>query len=155
MSTPQTPATSSEVRKPLTAADLANMTDQQRRELYAKYAKTAMKSKLEVRGKPGIHYLWANKTDDAEMVRLDIDGYSIVKEKDPKTPEIKAAGLRQDGTYQIGDVILMWCTEETYLLHMLEVEEKSRLLQEGAQEDFKVEQEKRGVPVFETSGRKG
>lgn len=136
------------------AKPISEMTDQERRQLYAKRRRErAGKSKLDVKGKPGVHYFWAAKDDDAEMIRLKGDEYSIVKEKDPQKPEITAAGLREDGTYQIGDVILMQCPEEKYQEHLLDVEMRAEELISGAIEDFRSEQEQRGVPVFETSGR--
>lgn len=115
----------------------------------------------------GKHFFWAPnpgtwKGDDSEMVRLDTLGYAFVKE--PKVKEILsgkevpdrlviAGGLREDGTYVIGDVILTFCDQEVYEFHLLDVEEKSDQLINGAQEDFKTEAARQGVPVFETSGR--
>lgn len=116
----------------------------------------------------GKHFFWAPnpgtwKGDDSEMVRLDTLGYALVKE--PKVKEILAGqdvkdrlviagGLRQDGTYVIGDVILTFCDEEVYEFHLLDVEERSDQLINGAQEDFKTEAARAGIPTFETTGRK-
>lgn len=136
---------------------ISEMTDEERRQLYAQRRREqAGKSRLDVKGEPGIHYFWAEKDDDAEIIRMKADGYWVVKETDVTKPKIRAAGLKEDGTYSFGSVILMACTEETYQLHLLDVEMRGEELRQGAVIDFQVEQEKRGVPTFETDrGRKG
>lgn len=114
------------------------------------------------------HFFWAPnpgtwKGDDSEMVRLDTLGYAVVKEpkaadilagKEVKDRLVIAGGLRADGTYVIGDVILTFCDEEVYEFHMMDVEERSDALISGAQEDFKTEAARSGVPTFETEERR-
>lgn len=141
-----------------------------RKARYAAYRKIQGQPKLAVQAVSlkGKHFFWAPnpgtwKGDDSEMVRLDMLGYALVKE--PKAKEILsgqdvkdrlviAGGLRQDGTYVIGDVILTFCDQEVYEFHLLDVEERSDQLITGAQEDFKTEAQRAGIPTFETSGRK-
>jgi len=141
-----------------------------RKARYAAYRQKLGQPKLAVTpiSLKGKHFFWAPnpgtwKGDDSEMVRLDTLGYAIVKE--PKAKEILsgievkdrhviAGGLREDGTYIIGDVILTYCDEEVYEFHLMDVEERSDALIEGAAEDFKTEAARAGVPTFETEGRR-
>jgi len=141
-----------------------------RKARYEAYRKKQGQPKLAVQAVSlkGKHFFWAPnpgtwKGDDSEMVRLDTLGYALVKE--PKAKEILAGqdikdrlviagGLRQDGTYVIGDVILTFCDQEVYDFHLLDVEERSDQLISGAQEDFKTEAARAGIPTFETTGRR-
>jgi hypothetical protein len=69
-------------------------------------------------------------------------------------PQIKAAGLREDGTYVLGDVILLDCDEETYEFLLMESEQRSNAQQSSAKDNFAFEAEKQGVPVFEVDKTK-
>jgi hypothetical protein len=116
---------------------------------------------LEVTGDPNLHYFWAPRGDSNELDRLDLIGYTVVRETNAKDvlagkaqSKVKAAGLREDGTFVLGDVILMSCPMETYEFMMLENEEKSRALQMSAKDNFQFEAEKAGVPVFEVDKNK-
>lgn len=152
MTTPNTLVPVKTAMKPI-----AEMSREERLAFWRKYSSQNTSSKLTVKGEDGIHYLWAPKDDESELIRLDGLGYIIVK-VDPKasseTRKVKAAGMKQDGTFSIGDVILMQCPEELYQLHLLDVEMRAEQLRDGAISDFRIEQEKRGVPTFETSGRR-
>lgn len=131
-----------------------------RKKRYAELRERLGKSKLEVIGLPGIHYFWA-LNDSSEMARLDIQGYRIVREPNAEavlagkaTPKVKASGLRQDGTYVVGDVILTEVEEEVYEFIQLDIAERHEQLVEGGKADFIMEAEKKGIPTFETTGRK-
>jgi hypothetical protein len=137
---------------------LGSLSKEERRARYAKYRAAAAKSRFEVKGPEGIHYFWAPKDDSSEMTRLDIIGYTIVRE--PKAaevlagkaePVISASGLRQDGTYVIGDVILAQCPLETYEFALLDIEERHEAMLRAAKDNFLIEAEKSGVPTFEFS----
>jgi hypothetical protein len=126
-------------------------TEEERRQRYADLRKRMGRSRLEVKGDPAKHYFWASKDDSLEMTRLDYLGYEVVREADPKKPTITAAGMKDDGTYIIGDVILMCCPMETYEFLMLDNEERSNSLVTSAKENFKHEAAQRGVPTFEVT----
>jgi hypothetical protein len=113
-------------------------------------------SRLTVVGHPGRHYFWGPLEDRNEQARLDSIGYTIVREPDAAAvlagkaqPKIKANGLREDGTYCLGDVILMECSEETYEFIMLHNSERHEQMALGAQRDFRTEAERLAVPVFD------
>lgn len=139
----------SEDIKVTSAAPAEELSNEERRKRYAQLRERLGRSKLEVKGEPGVHYFWADANDQAELVRLDYVGYQIVREKDPKHPKVQAAGLKEDGTYVIGDVILMQCTEELYQMIVQDNQERSDAAVLGATEGFKSEALKKGIPVFD------
>jgi hypothetical protein len=151
--TPKGEGTPSGTPKPFSA-----LSQEERKRRFEELRARMGKSKFEVKGEPGIHYFWAAKDDSNELIRLETLGYSIVKEPYPlevlsgkREPRIKAAGLRQDGTYVIGDVILTQVEQEVYEFCMLDIEERSEQAIIAAKENFKSEAEKQGAPVFEFS----
>lgn len=129
---------------------------------YAELRKKLGRPKLEVRGKKGIHYFWAdNVRDQGEIIRLSGVGYSLVREPNVKevlagkaTPAIEANGLCEDGTYKVGDVILMQCPEETYEFLELDKSERHEDMVRGVAETFKANAEGLGVPTFEPRSKK-
>jgi hypothetical protein len=115
-------------------------------------------SRLTVIGLPGLHYCWASKDDLNELARLDSLGYEIVREPEAeavlagkKQPKIQANGLKADGTYTVGDVILVQCSEEVYEFIQMANSERYEEMALGAQRDFRLEAEKLAVPTFEHS----
>jgi hypothetical protein len=136
---------------------LGELTPAQKKQRYAELRQRLGESKLKVEGLPGKHYYWAHTGDGAEMVRLEGLLYSIVREPFPtevlagkKKPVVRANGLRTDGTYVIGDVILTCCDTDVYDYLMLDSVQKGEEAVQSATDDFKLEAEKSGVPVFET-----
>lgn len=122
---------------------------------YEEYRRRTGRSRFEVSGKEGIHYLWAPRDDSSEMTRLEMEGFELTRE--PKAeevlsgkarPQIKAGGLRQDGTYVIGDVILVQCSEENYQFHLRDVTERMEAAKKAAKDNFLIEAEKAGAPTF-------
>jgi hypothetical protein len=118
------------------------------------------RSRLQVHGDPNMHYFWADRGDHSEIARLEGVGYSIVRE--PRAtevlhgeakPKISANGLREDGSYVVGDVILTQCSMETYEFLMLATSERHEELALGAQRDFRTEAESLAVPVFDHNAK--
>jgi hypothetical protein len=141
---------------PVSAQTSAALTEEQRRERYKELRSRIGRPRLEVVGDPTKHYFWGPRGDSNELDRLDLIGYRIVREPNVKNvlegkaqPRVKAAGLREDGTYVLGDVILLECDMEVYEFLILENEQKSSLNQQAAKDNFVFESEKQGVPVFE------
>ena len=139
---------------------LGQLTPEQKAQRYAELRIRIGESKLKVEGLPGKHYFWAHMGDGAEMVRLEGLQYNIVRE--PKAadvlagkakPIVRANGLRQDGTYVIGDVILTVCDQEVYEFLMLRDVQQGEEAVRSAKETFILEAESKGVPTFETTGR--
>jgi hypothetical protein len=136
---------------------LANMSREERKQRYQQFKKKLGRSRLEIKGaNPNLHYFWAPKDDDVEMVRLDYLGYHIVRCDNAKEilagkaeSKLQAAGLREDGTYTIGDVILMACPLEVYEFHMMDVEERSEAQIAAPIEQFRTAATQSGIPVFE------
>lgn len=131
------------------------LSKEERQARYEKYRKAAASSRFAVKGLPRIHYFWAPKDDSSEMTRLDIIGYQITREPNAADvlsgkakPKITASGLRQDGTYVIGDVVLAQCPEETYEFALMDIEDRHEAMKRAAKENFISEAEKAGVPTF-------
>lgn len=159
-SRPATPGGAT-VIQPLSAQPSAALTEEQRQRRYSELRERMGKSRLEVVGKKGRHYFWGPRGDSNELDRLDLLGYKIVREPNVKDvlagkaePQIRAAGLREDGTYVLGDVILLECDEEVYEFLLLESEQKSNSQQAAAKDNFQFEAEKSGVPTFEVDKTK-
>ena len=128
--------------------------DEDRRKRYAELKARMGHSRLAVEGRPGKHYLWARKDDGEELARLDYLGYIIVR-VDPKNPDVKAAGMKDDGTFIVGDVILTECDQETYEFIELDNDERSNALILSAKSTFLSKAEEAGVPTFERLKERG
>lgn len=149
------------VVEPISAVPSATLTAEARNRRYAELRERIGKPRLEVNGIKGRHYFWAPRGDSNELDRLDLLGYRIVREPNVKDvlagkaePKVKAAGLREDGTYVLGDVILVDCDQEVYEFLMMDVEQRSNQQQSSAKDNFTYEAEKQGVPVFEVDKSK-
>jgi hypothetical protein len=149
------------VVQPVSAVPSATLTAEERNRRYAELRERIGRPRLEVKGLPGRHYFWGPRGDSNELDRLDLMGYRIVRESNAKDilagkgkPKVLAAGLREDGTYVLGDVILLECDEEVYEFLMLDTEQRSNQQQSSAKDNFTFEAEKQGVPVFEVDKSK-
>jgi hypothetical protein len=116
---------------------------------------------LKVVGNPAKHYFWAHRSDSQELDRLDLIGYNIVREPNAENvlagkakPAVSAGGLRNDGTYVLGDVILMECDQDIYEFLMMENEERANNMLNAARDNFLIEAEKAGAPTFEVDKQK-
>lgn len=150
MSTTPTPQVEIQSAKPV-----GNMTPQERKRRLEELRIALGKNRLEVKGKAGLHYTFQDKGDTKVITWLESLGYWIVREPEPdkvlkgtKKAEIEASGLQPDGTYIIGDVILMACPQDVWELIQLDIEERMTALATGAEENFRQEAEKHGVPTF-------
>jgi hypothetical protein len=128
--------------------DTHKMTPEERLAFYTKMRKRMGTSALSVIPPKGFTAYWARKDDAKEMSRLDILGFSIVHD-DPKNPKWQANGRKQDGTYQLGDVILMQIPTDEYQFFLAENDVRAKQLVEGARSTVQSEAEKAGVPTFE------
>jgi hypothetical protein len=134
------------------------LTAEARRQRYAAIRARMGRSMLEVTPPPGSGKAayWAYKEDARELTRLQFMGFEIVHELDPKNPKWKASGLQPDGTYVIGDIILMEIDEELYNLHKQDVADRAEALIRGGSEAVQARLAEQGVPTFEVSKtRKG
>jgi hypothetical protein len=143
------------------AAQSAALTEEQKKKRYQELRQRLGRPRLEVIGVPGRHYFWAHRSDTNEMDRLDLVGYTLTREPNAAEvlsgkakPKVQAGGLREDGTYIQGDVILMDCDLEVYEFMMLENEERASGMISSAKDNFVIEQERRGVPTFEVDKSK-
>lgn len=153
---------SSEPLVPTSAQPRASLTPEQRQKRYEELRKRMGRSRLEVEGDPNKHYFWADNSAQGrtEMVTLEGQGYSIVREPHPKEvlagtrkPLIRANGLKEDGTYVIGDVILTEVDLDAYNFFMAENDRRSQESIKSVKDDFLIEAESVGAPTFETTGK--
>ena len=131
--------------KPLTA--------EEKQKLFAELRERMGESRLKVEGPAHLHPCWARKLDVSEIARLQYLGYEIVHD-DPKKPVWKANGLREDGTYELGDVILMSCPQEVYEFLEQEQHEKSIAWARGYADSFTETAQEAKVPVFAVAKEK-
>lgn len=139
-----------ETKKELSPEEIAL---NQKRELYAKLRERMSLSKLEAKYMgPGPQFTpyWARKEDEAELARLDLLGFRIVRESADKTSpkRWKAQGFRADGTYIMGDVILMEIPSEEYEFYINANNERAAGQAEAAKAKFIEDAEKQGAPTF-------
>jgi hypothetical protein len=130
------------------------LTPEARRQRYAELRARMGRQMTEVTAPAGKSGYWARKDDLAEMGRLEYLGFKIVKDN-PKQPAWKANGAREDGTYIIGDVILLEIDSDLYEFLLNENIERGRQAVEGASESFKIEAARQNVPTFDVSKPKG
>lgn len=116
--------------------------------LYAKLKDRMRRQALEVSKCPqGRTPYWARKQDRNEMSRLDVLGFKPVVDN-PKNQLWVANGRKEDGTFQLGDLILMEIDSDSYDYYLQDNIERSDALVRAAKEDFRAEASKQGVPTF-------
>ena len=126
------------------------LTAEQRRQRFAELRARMGRSMTEVTPPAGKAAYWARKDDANEMGRLEYLGFRIVHD-DPKKPTWKANGARDDGTYIVGDVILLEIDAELYEFLLDENVQRGRQMIEGASASFKQEAARQGVPTFDVT----
>lgn len=136
--------------RPVSAPTAAPLSLDEKRKRFAELRKQMGRSQIAATPPAGKTGLWARMGDSRELGRLQFLGYNIVHD-DPKSPAWRANGLKQDGTYVVGDVILMEI--DTWIYEMLQEEyvALSEAQRTNAKATFKDEAERSGAPVFETS----
>jgi len=137
------------------APPAGQLSEAQRQALFASLRERMSRSPLAVTPPSGVSAYWARKDDMQELSRLDLLGFKVVKEADRQNLRFKANGLKEDGTYVLGDVILLEIPTEMYEFYKQEIQERSRRLAEGGRADFLNEAQKAGVPTFEVSKARG
>lgn len=123
----------------------------ERRKRYAELREKLGRSKIKVKGPEGVTPIWALKNNAYEMARLEWMGFHVVKELKDKPRRFDAAGLLEDGTYVLGDVILMEIDTETYLLQKeIELDDFENL-RLGIADEFQQKAKEAGTPTFEVT----
>jgi len=126
-----------------------SLSPQEKKALYQKLRERMRRQILEVAQWPlGRTPYWARKQDRNEMSRLDVLGFKIVVD-DPKMHRWSANGRKEDGTFQLGDLILMDIDSDSYEFYLQDNIERSDALVRAAKEDFQAEAAKKGVPTFQ------
>lgn len=133
---------------PTSAPTTEPLTLEEKKKRFSELRKHMGRSQIEVVPPPGKSGYWAHVTDTREMGRLGWVGFKVVHD-DPKNPSWRANGLKEDGTYIVGDVILMEI--DTWLYEMLQQEyiDVNESQRKNAPRVFADEASKVGSPVFE------
>jgi hypothetical protein len=149
------------VIQPVSAKTNGSLTESERKKRFAELRERLGQPRLKVTGDPAKHYFWAHRSDSQELDRLDLVGYTIVREPQAELvlagkarARIQAGGLRNDGTYVLGDVILMECDQDLYDFLMMENDERVQMMNQAAKDNFLIEAEKAGAPTFEVEKAK-
>lgn len=135
---------------PVSASPAKPLSDEEKRIHFAELRARMKVSRLKVDAPAGKTPYWARKEDEQELSRLDYMGFRIVHD-DPKAPKWKASGAREDGTYCLGDVILMEIDTELYEFFLDEDRRQSEALVSSIKQSVVDEAEKQGVPTFSVS----
>jgi hypothetical protein len=146
----QGPPKADEIKVTSAPAVTGSLTPEERRQRYDALRARMGRPMSETTPPAGKAGYWARINDAPEMGRLEYLGFKIVKD-DPKHPAWKANGLKEDGTYVIGDVILMEIDADIYEFLLNENVERGREMIEGASESFKLEAQRQGVPTFDVN----
>jgi hypothetical protein len=131
-------------------ASAVALTPEQRRQRYDELRARMGRQMTEVTPPAGKAGYWARVNDAPEMGRLENLGFVVVKDN-PSAPAWKANGAKDDGTYVIGDVILMEIDADLYQFLLDENIERGRQMVEGGSDSFKLEAQRQGVPTFDVS----
>jgi len=133
------------------APPAVKLTPEGRKQRFAELRKRMGRSQIAVVPPAGKIGYWAPLNDSREMGRLDWLGCKVVHESDPKRPLWRANGLKADGTYVIGDVILMECDEETWGMLQEEYLNVHEAMMTNTKATFIQDAAQVGVPAFETA----
>jgi hypothetical protein len=126
------------------------ISDEEKRQRFAAMRERMKKSRLEVTPPPGKAAYWGPRDDDNELSRLSYLGFEIVKD-DPKAPKWKAGGMREDGTYVMGDLILMSIDALEYDFLLQDNVDRANAQLSNVQDDVIGRAEEAGVPTFAVS----
>lgn len=124
------------------------LTQEERSALYNRLRERMSVSKLAVTAPSGFTAYWARKDDESEIARLDVLGFRVVRELAGQPKKYKAQGARADGTYVMGDVILMEIPTEEYYFYLAENSMRATQMSKSAKEKMIQDLEKQGAPTF-------
>ena len=141
------------------------LTPEERKKRFRELARRSRLSadQSSVIGEPQYHYFWADNSASgkSEFIRLQSLGYTIVREPRAKEvlagtaqAKIQAAGLREDGTYVRGDVILTQVPKEDYEFLIADIEQRHEEGMNNIQDEFREQAALNGSPTFTVSQKK-
>lgn len=134
--------------KPVSAPPAKELTADEKRQRFAALRARMGRSQIEVTPPAGKTGYWAPVNDTRELGRLEWLGFHIVHD-DPKQPAWKANGMKEDGTYVIGDVILVEISTEDYETIQQTYVDQHESMMINTKASFKEDAAQQGVPTFE------
>jgi hypothetical protein len=132
------------------------MSKDERAAKYADMRRRLSQSRIAVTPPPGRACRWARRDDQNDISLHEWWGFTISREPDITVPPEKRrfkTGLnpQADGSYVLGDVILMDIDEEMYEMYKEEAVERGRAQAGMSKEAFKNKAAETGVPTFDRS----
>ena len=129
------------------------MTQEEREARWKELRQRMSVSRIYVKAPQGITVRWARKDDANDMSYHEWMGFVIVRE-DPTIVKEKrrfqtAVPVREDGTYIVGDVILMEIDTETYEFYIRERLQQANAVPQAAKKEFREQAEALKAPTFE------
>jgi hypothetical protein len=124
------------------------LTVEEKRQRFAALRARMGRSQIEVTPPAGKTGYWAPVNDTREMGRLEWLGFHVVHD-DPKHPVWQANGMKDDGTYIIGDVILVEISTEDYEAIQQAYIDNHEAMMTNTKASFVEDAAKQGVPTFE------
>ena len=133
---------------PVSAAPSKPLSPEEKRQRLADLRQRMGRSQLETTPPAGKVGYWAPKDDTHELGRLRYLGGAIVHDN-PEKPVWVANGHQLDGTYIIGDVILLEFDAEVYALIQEEYVLRHEQMVTNTRAVFTGQAEGQGVPAFD------
>jgi len=129
------------------------LSKEEREKRYEELRNRLSQSRIYVKPPAGVACRWVRREDSNDISYHEWMGFVIAKD-DPEVPKDKrrfqtAIPIRSDGTYIIGDVILMECSEDDYKFFIDERLKAANATPQAAKEGFRQNAEQREVPTFE------
>lgn len=133
---------------PVSAPIKAPLTSEEKKQRFQALRARMGRSQIEVTPPAGKTGYWAPVNDTRELGRLQWLGFTVVHD-DPKHPVWKANGMKEDGTYVIGDVILVEISTEDYEAIQQTYVDQHEAMMINTKASFKEDAAQQGVPTFE------
>jgi len=135
------------------AANAKSLTKEERETRWKELREKLALSRIYVKAPAGITPRWVRKDDSNDMSYHEWMGFVIARE-DPKVPKDKrrfqtSVPIREDGTYIVGDVILMEIDTETYQFYIRERLQQANAIPQAAKKEFREQAEALKAPTFE------
>ncbi len=134
--------------KPVSAPPAKPLTVEEKRQRFAALRARMGRSQIEVTPPAGKVGYWAPVSDTREMGRLLWLGFQVVHD-DPKQPVWQANGMKEDGTYVVGDVILVEIDSDLYEAIQQEYIDQHESMMKNTKATFVQDAAQQGVPTFE------
>jgi hypothetical protein len=135
------------------SSEAPKLTEEERAARYKELRERLAVSRIYVRPPAGIVCRWVRRDDANDISYHEWLGFVVAKD-DPKEAKHKrrfqtAVPIKEDGTYIVGDVILMEIDQDTYEFFLAERLRMANAAPAAAKTGFKEQAAQKQVPTFE------